>query len=460
MSGLELYAGLAPGLQIILTFFLVVALGSVGWTATLAWSAMLERRRLRRFETESTASEADFVWVFVVPAMDEEVTIADSVSRLAAVRATHRHIIVVDDASEDATPQILAGLDVPGLHVVRRELPRARTGKAAVLDQAWEMVRTELAHIPSDRIIFGVVDADGRLDPDAPAALAHHFADPRVGGVQSAVRIYNDDHPLTWAQGIEFSVFGNVMQMGRSRWGTANMGGNGQFNRLSTLDDLASDDHMPGGVERGPWKDRLTEDQDLGVRMIQAGWRGEQSMRSVVDQQGVSNLRRLYRQRTRWAQGGWQVLDLLSSLPGSMKHVALPARADALFYLLIPVIQSLMAVGMLLALWLGAVEGVAIIPRELPVMVGLLVAGLGPVTLGVLGRGGSFKAFLRSILAFVPYLLYAFVMYPVVWRALFRQLMGRSSWAKTAREPVKDAVPQESAGPGGPSLDDGYGAAA
>lgn len=45
-------------------------------------------------------------------------------------------------------------------------------------------------------------------------------------------------------------------------WGTAGLGGNGQFNRLSALDEIADHD--------GPWHDRLTEDQDLGLRLIAA----------------------------------------------------------------------------------------------------------------------------------------------------------------------------------------------
>ena len=70
--------------------------------------------------------------------------------------------------------------------------------------------------------------------------VAHHFADDRVGGVQSLVRIYNRRSPLTWAQNIEFAVFGFVFQMGRVGWGTANMGGNGQFNRLQALNEVAA----------------------------------------------------------------------------------------------------------------------------------------------------------------------------------------------------------------------------
>ena len=130
-------------------------------------------------------------------------------------------------------------------------------------------------------MIVAIVDADGRLHPEAPAYAAAHFADPEVGGVQSLVRIYNRHRLLTWLQDVEFSVYGYLFQAGRNGWGTAGMGGNGQFNRLSALDEVADG--------RGPWRDRLTEDQDLGLRLIEAGWKGRQELRGTVDQQGLSS---------------------------------------------------------------------------------------------------------------------------------------------------------------------------
>ena len=68
-----------------------------------------------------------------------------------------------------------------------------------------------------------------------------------MGGVQSLVRIYNRDRFLTWMQDIEFSIYGCLFQAGRNGWGTAGMGGNGQFNRLRALDEVA-DDEGPGGT--------------------------------------------------------------------------------------------------------------------------------------------------------------------------------------------------------------------
>ena len=70
------------------------------------------------------------------------------------------------------------------------------------------------------------------------------------------------------------------------------MGGNGQMNRLTALEQVATPD--------GPWRDRLTEDQDIGLRLLANGWLGRQELRAQISQQGLNSLRALIRQRVRW----------------------------------------------------------------------------------------------------------------------------------------------------------------
>lgn len=183
-----------------------------------------------------------FSWVFLVPALNEEVTIADSVQRLIELPVARRRVIVIDDGCDDRTAEILAGIEHPDLFVLHRKAPDARQGKAAALNYAYRALR---GHTERDDTIVVIVDANGRLRGSAPHFAASHFADPKVGGMQSLVRIYNRQHPLTWLQDVEFSVYGHLFQAGRDHWGTAGMGGNGQFNRLSALDDVAN--------EEGPW---------------------------------------------------------------------------------------------------------------------------------------------------------------------------------------------------------------
>ena len=209
---------------------LAVIIGMVLWTGLL----FVRGRRADRHAARGARRRGGaLLWVFLVPALNEEVTIADSVERLLAMPVSRRRIVVIDDGCDDGTPRILAAIEHPDLHVLRRTAPNARHGKAAALNHAYR----ELDHVVGDHdraaVIVVVVDADGRLHPEAPRCAAAHFAEPEVGGVQALVRIYNRDRPLTWLQDIEFSIYGRLFQAGRNAWGTAGMGGNGQFNRLA-----------------------------------------------------------------------------------------------------------------------------------------------------------------------------------------------------------------------------------
>lgn len=440
----DLFAGVPPVLQVLFwVLFVLTTVAFLGLVSLLAAAAVGRARRTKR-NVDGALHEDQLLWVFLVPALNEEVTIADSVGRLTAAQATHALVMVIDDGSTDRTPDILAALDEPKLRVLRRELPDAQRGKAAALNAAYLQLRDVVLREPAyaawstDRVIVGIIDADGRLDADAPEAVAWHFASPTLGGVQTLVRIYNRRGWHTWAQDVEFSAFGHVYQAGRSEWGTANMGGNGQFNRLSALESIDDGD--------GPWRDRLTEDQDLGVRLIQAGWRGAQENGASIHQQGLPSLRRLYRQRTRWAQGAWQALDLL---PGVRKtQASFLGRADALLYLLTPLLQSLAGLVFLATIVLAVVYDVPVIPRSVFFLILFLALGLAPVFVTLLLRGRGWKDVWQAVVLLVPYAAYSWLIFPVLLAALIRQLSGRQSWAKTAREPIR-AEGAEATGPWG-----------
>ncbi len=431
------FEGLPAALQVFFYVIFVLIVAVLAWTSTLF---VLSRRALRQAASPDPRVTDGFLWVFLVPALDEAITIADSVDRLLSVEARNKLVIAIDDGSTDETPAVLARIESRELHTVRRELPEARTGKAAALNAGWRSLEQLLssgtwAGWPRDRVIVGVIDADGRLDSGAPQYVASHFADPSVGGVQVLVRIYNRSQPLTWCQDVEFSVYGLLYQAGRTAFGAAGMGGNGQFNRLSALDEIADDE------AGGPWRDRLTEDQDLGLRLIAAGWRCAAEARTSIDQQGLPGLKRLLRQRTRWAQGNLQAMTHLGAV--SRLDRSWLVRLDQVAYLLQPVMQALVGIAFAVSIVL-AVFDVAEFWSDngwLQLLFFFLL-GFGGVILGCVARGaqrGAAGVVVGLVIAPV-YAAYSWLIWPALGLAAARQALRRQSWAKTAREPV-DTTP-------------------
>jgi cellulose synthase/poly-beta-1,6-N-acetylglucosamine synthase-like glycosyltransferase len=408
------------------------------WTFVLF---LLSRRALGSAPDPNDDAADNFLWVFLVPALNEEVTIADSVSRLLVVEARNKAILVIDDGSTDGTATVLDTFDTPDLEVLRRLAPDARQGKHAALNAAWRdldqmLTSTRLSVWPRDRVIVCIVDADGRLDPRSPRFAASHFTDDRVGGLQVLVRIYNRSRALTWCQDVEFSIFGLLYQAGRTPYGAAAMGGNGQFNRLSALDEIA--DENVGG----PWRARLTEDQDLGLRLIEAGWRSVADARTSVDQQGLPGFRKLLRQRTRWAQGNLQAMNHVGKMARAPRPILV--RVDQIAYLLQPAFQALVGVAFVASIFL-AIFDVADYwaGGRWWVLLFFFLLGYGGILLGCLARGArtGARGILLGVLIVPVYAAYSWLLWPVLARAVIRQVTGRRAWTKTAREQVGDATP-------------------
>lgn len=423
--------------------------------AMLVWTGILFARGLRADHgPDETGGDERFEWVFIVPALNEEVTIADSVERLSRIEVGRKRIVVVNDGSDDRTGEILAALEDPDLTVIERRQPEARQGKAAALNHAYAEINRTFPLDPDSTIVC-IVDADGRITPGSPGVVAHHFLDPEVGGVQSLVRIYNRNRLLTWFQDLEFSIYGHLFQAGRNRWGTAGMGGNGQYNRLSALasidqtggptvpgDPRRHDDPQPDGEELkvrslGPWRDRLTEDQDLGLRLILAGWRSRQENRAQVDQQGLPGLGPLFRQRTRWSQGNLQAMNLAGPIARSGLHP--PARFELIVYLLMPILQGIVGLSLVVAVAL-AIGGTAIVQGGFWWLLFIYVLGFGGTAMGCLSARFSTEpnpaGFVKGLLSAQIYAFYSWLLWPVLLRSTARQTIGRDGWVKSAREKI------------------------
>ncbi|ANS79216.1 N-acetyl-glucosamine transferase [Serinicoccus hydrothermalis] len=366
--------------------------------------------------------------VFLVPCLDEELVLGGGIERLLALPHPRMSVLVVDDGSQDATAAVARSFDDPRVHLLQRFAPEARLGKGEALNAAVaHLLSGGLGrHFDPDGTIVCVVDADGRLEEQSLHAVLPKFVDPVLGGVQIGVRINNRRSDLlARMQDMEFVLYTDVFQRGRRHLGSVGLGGNGQFVRLSALMSLGS----------APWTRSLSEDLDLGVRLLTAGWRLDFSSDAAVHQQGLVDLGRWVRQRTRWFQGHLQAWGLVPRVLDSLKG---SARIDLYYHLTSPfllLVASLFSVAftawvldLVTDVYTGELEPSWWWVTSYAFAVGPTLV----LTLLYRRREPDLPVLTAFALAHV-YVAYSMLWYAAGWRAVGRTLRGRTGWAKTER---------------------------
>lgn len=387
----------------------------------------------------------DPVFVAVVPAHNEELVIEQTVRRLRQLRGDRFLALIMNDGSSDATSECArrAAVGDDRVMVVDRAAEIAGQGKGEVLNHAYKLVSAmvlngdpRLCGGAAEDVVLCIVDADGWLEPHALAVVAPYYRDPRVAGVQLPVRIWNSREGfLELMQDMEFIGFSLFVQAGRDPFGSVGLGGNGQFVRLSALQTLGSK----------PWSNCLTEDLDIGLSLVEQGWRNRFCPRACVAQQALGDVPAFFRQRTRWIQGHyscWQHLPALWRAPS----VPLRTRIDLSLYLVM--VAFILVLGAQLSLGLAAALGLypptvtflGVIGDESLRRVVTLVLSFGPLAAFAL----TYQRFAAHRIPWwgVPGVFGLFALYGYFWavpasiRALARIAAGRGSWVKTPRVAV------------------------
>lgn len=407
----------------------IVIVFSLSYTLAL----FITSRRRRR---PSLPPSDDLFFVFLLPCLNEEVVIGRSLERLLAFPGDNFAALVIDDGSEDRTSDIVRSFARDHIWLLRRDPPNARQGKGEALNHALQYLRTSglLQGRRHEDVIIVVVDADGRVAPNALFEIAPYFRDPKAGAVQIGVRMYNaDESLLARMQDFEFVTFTEIFQRARQRVGSVGLGGNGQFARLTALESLGE----------APWTDCLTEDLDLGVRLLTLGYSNNFCPTTHVSQQAVTSVRRLVRQRSRWFQGHLQCwkripLVLRSNLPPRTTF-------DLVYHLTSPALVLLMTlpiVSFFVALIFVAINAPGELLAAMVARGGLLIAAWYLLSFGLTPFYG-FVYWLRDRSTSLPkaiayahvFTLYAYMWLPAGWWAVGRVLRRKRGWAKTARTP-------------------------
>lgn len=250
----------------------------------------------------------------LLPARNEEKVIEQTIRNLSALDYPKElyEIIVINDGSCDQTQEIITNLqkDHSNLKLLNVPVNNGGRGKSAALNigfadflLAWRGLEVK----PRHRWIIGVFDSDANPNKDMLKKVSYQFNQSDVGAVQTLVRIKNRNKSfLAKLQDIEFLGFARVVQFARNTYaGSVALGGNGQFVRATALDMTALKSTKEYWANKS-----LTEDLELGVRLLTRQWKNVYIDTSWVSQEGTETMMTMFKQRERWA---WGTLQTLSS---------------------------------------------------------------------------------------------------------------------------------------------------
>ncbi|MFN2563266.1 MAG: glycosyltransferase [Jatrophihabitans sp.] len=351
----------------------------------------------------------------VVPAFNEEAGVEACVRSLVACDYPQFEVIVVDDGSTDGTADVVAGLGLPGLRLLRQ--PNA--GKPAALNAG-------IAAAVYDVLVL--VDGDTVFERDALRELVAPLRDPAVGAVSGNTKVGNRQGLLGRWQHVEYVIGFNLdrRMFDLLRCMPTVPGAIGAFRRV-TLTDV-------GGVS----DQTLAEDTDLTMAICRAGWRVVYAPNARAWTEAPASLSQLWRQRYRWCYGTLQAMwkhrgaVLQRGAAGHFGRRGLPYLL--LFQVLLPLLAPVIDLAALFSIITGDI--------------GLIGASwLGFLALQFIAAGYAFLLDgerLRTLWVLpIQQFVYRQLMYLVVIQSVASALYGvRLRWHKLERTGTFDSVPR------------------
>jgi len=357
----------------------------------------------------------------MIPAHNEELVIERTLKTLLAsdYPVEKLEILVLNDGSTDKTKEILDRLcqEHPQIHAVHIPREEGGRGKAAVLNRGLKLVRNEL---------IAIYDADNQPQPSALRYLAAQFTlQPEMGAVLGKFRTINRRRNwLTRFINIEGLSFQWIVQAGRWKLlKVSTLPGTNFIIRKAVLDEV------------GGWdEEALTEDAELSLRILEAGYRIKFVPYAVTWEQEPETLGVWFRQRTRWARGNFYLMRKFMSSIGKAKNKALAYEA---FYFLCLYYIFVAAILISALLFFLGLFGAIFIPVPGPYLEVWLAAYLLFVTEIVLmlsrerGEDSVSNIFFTMAMYFTYSQLWPLVVANAFWKEYIRG--EKRTWSKTKR---------------------------
>lgn len=222
----------------------------------------------------------------IIPAYNEEITVASSIKSMLNLNYPDYEVIVVDDGSSDNTFNEAWKYSEKGVKVIRQK----NTGKPGAIN-------TGIKNASGEIVI--TVDADSKLHPDALTWIARRFSgNPRLGAVAGNVKIDKPTGLLKTLQSLEYTTSINLIRKSQSVLHCV-MIVPGAIAALKTT-VIHEVGYFPS--------DTFAEDFDITMKILKAGYHVEYESRAIAFTQAPESIEDFLKQRRRWYRGIPQVL--------------------------------------------------------------------------------------------------------------------------------------------------------
>lgn len=226
---------------------------------------------------------------FVVPAYNEEKTIAETIEHIFAIDYKNiLEVIVVNDCSKDNTKGVVESLQKKYLNLILINNKKNLGNAAKTQNVGLRRASGEL---------IAIVDADSYPSPDSLKKMVGFFEDEKVGAVTCPILVRDANTFMEKLQAIEYGIIALTRKLLDFVDGVYVTPGPLAIYRKKALEEV-------GGFD----ENNMTQDIEITWHLIQNGWKRKMSLSTHVTTTAPTKIKAWYNQRLRWCVGGLQCI--------------------------------------------------------------------------------------------------------------------------------------------------------
>lgn len=265
-------------------FIIAFILGLIRIFTVLSF-ALLQRKKSEKENAFLLANIKQPAVSIIVPAYNEQVTIARTVENLLLQNYPNFNIIFVDDGSKDETYNIIkekySSNNKVEIHT------KENGGKATALNFGIDLSK-------NDFVVC--IDADTVLLPNAIQEMMRFFVNEKVGAVAGNVKVGNQKNLLTKWQSIEYITAQNIDRRAFD-----------YVNGIAIIPGAIGAFRKEAILKAGNFtSDTLAEDCDITIRINKCGYTIRNCNTAIAMTEAPETIQPLLKQRIRWSYGVMQ----------------------------------------------------------------------------------------------------------------------------------------------------------